>query len=43
MKPLKEIEEKVCSNARICLVDGRKFLEGMKHDHMCFDLIKKIW
>jgi hypothetical protein len=43
LKPLKEEEEeKVCSNARICLVDGRKFLEGMKHEHMCFVLIPRV-
>ena len=26
--------EKVCSSARVCLVDGRKFLDGMKHQHI---------
>ncbi|XP_059075481.1 uncharacterized protein LOC131875388 [Cryptomeria japonica] len=41
LKQLKETEEKVCSNARICLVDGRKFLDGMKHEHLCFVLIPK--
>jgi hypothetical protein len=42
LKPLKEKEEKVCSNARICLVDGRKFLEGMRHEHMCFAFIPRV-
>ena len=36
LNPLKEKEEKVCSAARICFVDGKEFLEGMKHKHMCF-------
>ena len=31
--------EKVCSGARICHVDGRKFLDGMKHQPMCYALI----
>lgn len=31
LKPLKEVEENLCSCARICFVDGRKFLEGIKH------------
>lgn len=35
------LEEKVCSNF-IFLVDGRIFLDGMKHDHVCFALIHKI-
>lgn len=39
LKPLKEEEEKVCNNSIIFLVDGRKFLEGMRHEHMCFALI----
>ena len=33
--------EKVCSSARICLVDGRKFLDGMKHWCMCYALIPR--
>ena len=33
--------EKVCSSARICLVDGRKFLDGMKHQRMCYALIPR--
>ena len=42
LKPLKEEEENVCTNAIICLVDGRKFLEGIKHEHMCFSLIPSV-
>ena len=33
--------EKVCNSARVCLVDGRTFLEGMKHQHMCYALIPR--
>ena len=42
LKPLKETEEKVCSSARICYVDGRKFLEGMKHERVCYALIPRV-
>ena len=33
--------EKVCNSARICLVDVRKFLDGMKHQCMCYALIPR--
>ena len=29
LKPLKGKEEKVCSAARICFVDGKEFLKGI--------------
>ena len=41
LKPLKETEEKVCGSARVTFVDGRKFLDGMRHEHVCFALIPK--
>ncbi|WP_141201780.1 hypothetical protein, partial [Paludifilum halophilum] len=41
MNPMKKEGEKVCSSARICLVDGRKFSDGMKHQHMCYALIPR--
>ena len=31
LKPLKETNEKVCSVARVCVVDGRKFLDTIKY------------
>ena len=31
LKPIIKESEKVCSSARVYLVDGRKFLDGMKH------------
>ena len=33
--------EKVCSSARICHVDRRIFLDGMKHQPMCYSLIPR--
>ena len=41
MKPLIKEGEKVFISARVCLVDGRKFLDCMKHQHMCYDLIPR--
>ena len=41
LKPLKEIDEKVCSAARVCVVDGRNFLDSMRHEHMFFVIIPK--
>ena len=33
--------EKVCSSVRVCLIDGRNFLDGMKHQRMCYALIPR--
>ena len=41
LKSLKDKEEKVCSSIKICFVDGKDFLRGMKHEHMCFSIIPK--
>ena len=41
LKPMIKEGEKVCNSARICLVDGRNFLDGMKHQHMCYALIPR--
>lgn len=41
LKSLKGKEEKVCSATRICFVDGKEFLKGMKHEHVCFSIIPK--
>ena len=41
LKSLKEIDEKVCSVARVYVVDGRNFLDSMKHEHMFFSIIPK--
>ena len=39
LKPMIKEGEKVCSSARIFFVDGRNFLDGMKHQRMCYSLI----
>ena len=31
----------VCSVARICVVDGKKFLDTMRREHMCFAIFPK--
>ena len=41
LKPLKEKEGKVCISARICFVDGKEFLKGMKCEHIFFSIIPK--
>ena len=41
LKPLMEKEEKVCSAARICFVDGKGSLKGMQYEHMYFVVIAK--
>ena len=41
MKPIIKEGEKVCSSTRICLADGRKFLDGMKHQCICYALIPR--
>lgn len=41
LNPLEEEIGKVCNNARICIVDARKFLDGVKYDNFCFSFIPK--
>ena len=41
MKSLEEKEENVCSTVKICFVDGKEFLKGMKCEHVCFAIIPK--
>ena len=41
MKQLKDKEERVCIATKICLIDGKEFLKGMKCEHMCFSIISK--
>ena len=33
--------EKVCSSGKVCLVDGRKFLDGMKHQQILYAFIPR--
>lgn len=40
--PLEEpVRSEMCMNVRICLVDGRKFLDGLKSEDVCYALIPK--
>lgn len=40
--PLEEpLKNEVYTNTRICLVDGRKFMDGLRHENVCFALIPK--
>ena len=41
LKPLKETNKNVCSVARVCVVDGRKFLDSMRCKHIFFSIIPK--
>ena len=41
MKPLIMEGEKVCSSVRVCHVGGRNFLDGIKHQHKCYNLIPR--
>ena len=41
LNPLKEKEGKVCHATRICFVDRKEFLKGMKHENMFFSIISK--
>ena len=29
----------VCSATRVCVVDGKNFLETMRHEHVCFAIV----
>ena len=31
----------VCSAARVCFVDGKKFLDTMRREHVCFAIVPK--
>ena len=41
LKPLREEMGKVCNNERMLLVDTNKFLDGLKHENVCFGFIPK--
>lgn len=40
-KPLNSTHENICSATKVYFVDGKKFLEGMRHEHMYFSIIPK--
>ena len=31
----------VCSAAKVCVIDGKKFLDTMRHDDVCFGIVPK--
>ena len=41
LKPLLETNEMVCSATRVCVVDGKKFLDTMRHKDVCFAIVPK--
>ena len=41
LKPLLETNEAVCSAAKVCVVDGKKFLDTMRHEDVCFSIVPK--
>ena len=41
LMPLKEVDEKVCSATRLCVANGRMFLNTMRHEHVCFSIVPK--
>ena len=41
LKSLQQTNEKVCSVSRVCVVDGKKFLDTMRHEDVCFAIVPK--
>ena len=41
LKSLQETNEAVSSATKVCVVDGKKFLDNMRHEHMCFSITHK--
>ena len=41
LKPLQEMNEMVCSAARVCVVDRKKFIDTMTHEDVYFDIVPK--
>ena len=41
LKPLQETNEAVCSAAKVCVVDGKKFLDTMRCEDVCFAIVSK--
>ena len=35
------MNEIVCSAAKVCVVDGKKFLDAMRHEDVCFSIVPK--
>ena len=41
LKPLQETNEAVCSATKVYIVDGKKFLDTMRHEDVCFGIVPK--
>ena len=41
LKPLQETNEVVCSATKVCVVDGKKFLDTMRCEDVCFAIVPK--
>ena len=41
LEPLQETNEVVCSVAKECVIDGKKFLDTMRHKDVCFAIVPK--
>ena len=41
LKPLQETNEAVCNAAKVCVVDGKKFLDTMRREDVCFAIVPK--
>ena len=41
LKPLQETNEAVCSAAKVCVIDGKKFLDTMRCEDVCFAIVPK--
>ena len=41
LKPLHETNEAVCSAAKVCVVDGKTFLDTMRREDVCFVVVPK--
>ena len=41
LKSLQETNEMICSAAKVCVIDGKKFLDTMRHEDVCFAIVPK--
>ena len=41
LKPLQETNETICSATRVCVVDGKRFLDTMRCEDVCFTIVPK--
>ena len=41
LKPMKEANKAVCITARVCVLDGKRFLDTMRHEDVCFSIVPR--